>query len=166
MCLPQSIKVTNFKRKRIRDSLDSNFSLFLIQAWQHRSERGCNDEGVAADITEQLFHFMPLIFGLLYPAAAAKSLQSCPTLCDPIDSSPPGSSIHGIFQARVLEWLAITFSIILLYMKKRLEAVNSGQTHKLLTVSLAFPTAPDLIYRQKQTRNITTRVTNLLSLSG
>ena len=97
MCLPQSIKVTNFKRKRIRDSLDSNFSLFLIQAWQHRPERGCNDEGVAADITEQLFHFMPLIFGLLYPAAAAKSLQSCPTLCNPIDGSPPGSSIHGIF---------------------------------------------------------------------
>ena len=43
-------------------------------------------------------------------AAAAKSLQSCPTLCDPIDGSPPGSSVHGIFQARVLEWGAITFS--------------------------------------------------------
>ena len=43
-------------------------------------------------------------------AAAAKSLQSCPTLCDPIDSSPPDSSIHGIFQARVLEWGAIAFS--------------------------------------------------------
>ena len=41
----------------------------------------------------------------------AKSLQSCPTLCDPIDGSPPGSSIHGIFQARVLEWGAIAFSI-------------------------------------------------------
>ena len=44
-------------------------------------------------------------------AAAAKSLQSCPTLCDPIDGSPPGSSIHGIFQARVLEWGAIAFSV-------------------------------------------------------
>ena len=43
-------------------------------------------------------------------AAAAKSLQSCPTLCDPIDDSPPGSSVHGIFQARVLEWGAIAFS--------------------------------------------------------
>ena len=42
-------------------------------------------------------------------AAAAKSLQSCPTLCDPIDNSPPGST-HGIFQARVLEWGAIAFS--------------------------------------------------------
>ena len=43
-------------------------------------------------------------------AAAAKSLQSCPTLCDPIDGSPPGSSVHRIFQARVLEWGAIAFS--------------------------------------------------------
>ena len=43
-------------------------------------------------------------------AAAAKSRQSCPTLCDPIDGSPPGSSVHGILQARVLEWVAIVFS--------------------------------------------------------
>ena len=43
-------------------------------------------------------------------AAAAKSLQSCPTLCDPIDSSPPGSAIPGILQARSLEWGAISFS--------------------------------------------------------
>ena len=43
-------------------------------------------------------------------AAAAKSLQSCPTLCDPIDSSPTGSSVPGILQARTLEWVAISFS--------------------------------------------------------
>ena len=43
-------------------------------------------------------------------AAAAKSLQSCPTLCDPIDGSPPGSAILGILQARTLEWVAISFS--------------------------------------------------------
>ena len=43
-------------------------------------------------------------------AAAAKSLQSCPTLCDPIDGSPPGSPIAGILQARTLEWVAISFS--------------------------------------------------------
>ena len=43
-------------------------------------------------------------------AAAAKSLQSCPTLCDPIDGSPPGSAIPGIHQARTLEWVAISFS--------------------------------------------------------
>ena len=43
-------------------------------------------------------------------AAAAKSLQSCPTLCDPIDGSPPGFPVPGIFQARTLEWVAISFS--------------------------------------------------------
>ena len=43
-------------------------------------------------------------------AAAAKSLQSCPTLCDPIDSSPPGSPVPGILQTRTLEWVAISFS--------------------------------------------------------
>ena len=51
-------------------------------------------------------------------AAAAKSLQLCPTLCDPRDSSPPGSSIHGIFQARVLELGAIIFSEIKLSSKE------------------------------------------------
>jgi len=44
-------------------------------------------------------------------AAAAKSLQSCPTLCDPIDGSPPGSAVPGILQARTLEWVAISKSI-------------------------------------------------------
>ena len=48
---------------------------------------------------------------LFATAAAAKSLQSCSTLCDPMDGSPPGPSIHGIFQARVLEWGAITLYI-------------------------------------------------------
>ena len=43
-------------------------------------------------------------------ATAAKSLQSCPILCDPIDSSPPGSPVPGIFQASTLEWVAISFS--------------------------------------------------------
>ena len=45
-------------------------------------------------------------------AAAAKSLQSCPTLCDPIDGSPPGSAVPRILQARTLEWVAIAFSIV------------------------------------------------------
>ena len=49
---------------------------------------------------------------ILYPAAAAaaKSLQSCPTLCDPIDGSSPGSPVPGILQIRTLEWVAIAFS--------------------------------------------------------
>ena len=59
-----------------------------------------------AMLSESLIQFM------LYAAAvAAKSLQSCLTLSDPMDCSPPGSSVHGIFQARVLEWGAIAFSV-------------------------------------------------------
>ena len=45
-----------------------------------------------------------------FAAAAAKSLQSCPTLCDPIDGSPPGSSVPGILQAEILKWVATSFS--------------------------------------------------------
>ena len=45
-------------------------------------------------------------------AAAAKSLQSCPTLCNPIDGSPPGFAVPGILQARTLEWVAISFSTV------------------------------------------------------
>ena len=48
-------------------------------------------------------------------AAAAKSLQSCPTLCDPMDSNPPGCSVHRILQARTLEWVAISFPIGIYY---------------------------------------------------
>ena len=53
-----------------------------------------------------------LLTGFNYPAAAAaaKSLQSCPTLCDPVDGSPPASPVLGILQARTLEWVAISFS--------------------------------------------------------
>ena len=46
----------------------------------------------------------------LLSTATAKSLQSCPTLCNPIDGSPPGSPVPGILQARTLEWVAISFS--------------------------------------------------------
>ena len=49
-------------------------------------------------------------FTLGTDTVAAKSLQSCPTLCDPIDGSPPGSIVPGILQARTLEWVAISFS--------------------------------------------------------
>ena len=50
------------------------------------------------------------INNLIYADAAAKSLQSCLTLCDPIDGSAPGSSVPGILQARTLEWVTISFS--------------------------------------------------------
>ena len=53
---------------------------------------------------------MFMLLYLLSAAAAAKSLQSCLTLCNPIDGSPPGPTIPGILQARTLEWVAISFS--------------------------------------------------------
>jgi len=55
------------------------------------------------------WYYLTLV-GAAYAAATAKSLQSCPTLCDPRDGSPPGSPIPGILQARTLEWVAISFS--------------------------------------------------------
>ena len=51
-----------------------------------------------------------LLLGLRAAAAAVKSLQSCPTLCDPIDGSPPGSAVLRILQTRTLEWVAVSFS--------------------------------------------------------
>ena len=55
---------------------------------------------------------VPTFFLNVAAAAAAKSLQSCLTLCDPIDGSPPGSAVPGILQARTLEWVAIAFSSV------------------------------------------------------
>ena len=54
--------------------------------------------------------FFTLVTFMTNAAAAAKSLQLCPTLCDPKDGSPPGSPVPGILQARTLEWVAISFS--------------------------------------------------------
>ena len=53
---------------------------------------------------------IPMLKVRLNACMHAKSLQLCPTLCDPIDGSPPGSSVHGILQARTLEWVAISSS--------------------------------------------------------
>ena len=64
-----------------------------------------------SELFEQYSITEPCIFlGVVAAAAAAKLLQSCPTLCDPTDGSPPGSPIPGILQARTLEWVAISFS--------------------------------------------------------
>ena len=66
----------------------------------------------------------------IYIPAAAKSLQSCPTLCDPIDGSPPGSPVPGILQARTLEWGAIAFSYLHSYMD-RIFILNASTLNKL-----------------------------------
>ena len=66
---------------------------------------------------------------VLNAAAAAKSLQSCPTLCDPIDGSPPGSPVPGIFQARTLEWVAISWRC---GSEVKLSACNAGDLGSIL----------------------------------
>ena len=69
--------------------------------------------GKTIALTRQTFvgKVMSLLFNMLSAAAAAaKSLQSCLTLCDPIDGSPPGSPVPGILQTRTLEWVAMSFS--------------------------------------------------------
>ena len=73
-------------------------------------------------------------------AAAAKSLQSCPTLCNPIDGSPPGSTIPGILQARTLEWVAISFSNAWKW-KVKVKSVMSDslQPHGLQPANLLHP---------------------------
>ena len=69
------------------------------------SERGERKADLKLNIQKlRSWHLVPAA------AAVAKSLQSCPTLCNPIDGSPPGSPIPGILQARTLEWVAISFS--------------------------------------------------------
>ena len=72
-----------------------------------------------------------------FHAAAAKSLQSCPTLCDPIDGSPPGSPVPGILQARVLEWGAITFSGISMRIMLNLY-VNLGRVDIFTVLSFSI----------------------------
>ena len=70
-------------------------------------------------------------------AAAAKPLQLCPTLCDPIDGSPPGSPVPGILQARTLEWVAISFSNALKWSRSVLS--NSWRPHVLQPTRLLHP---------------------------
>ena len=81
------------------------------------------------------------VFLMMYSAAAAaKSLQSCPTLCDPIDGSPTGSPVPGILQARTLEWVAISFSNAWKWKVKgkSLSRVQLLVTHTALTYSFSY----------------------------
>ena len=104
-----------------------SFLVFLFSFWLHQVASGILVPQIgikyrppalgAQSLTgppvksKQIFWFFFLIKTYYFSnAAVAKSLQSCPTLCDPIDGSPPGSPVPGILQARTLEWAAISFS--------------------------------------------------------
>ena len=113
---------------RVRHDWATSLSLFIFMHWRRKwqptpvflpgesqgqgSLLGCRLWGHAeSDTTEvtQQQQQQPLCTKY-YAGTAAKSRQSCPTLCDPIDSSPPGFPVPGILQARTLEWVAISFS--------------------------------------------------------
>ena len=81
-------------------------------------------------------------------AAAAKSLQSCPTLCDPIDGSPPGSPVPGILQARVLEWVAISFSNA---WKSKVKVKSLSRIRLLATpVTAAYQAPPSMGFSRQE----------------
>ena len=80
-------------------------------------------------------------------AAAAKSLQSCPTLCDPIDSSPPGSTVPGILQARTLEWVAISFSNA---WKWKVKVKSLSRVQLLATLWTAAHQAPSMGFSRQE----------------
>ena len=90
-----------------------------ILEWVAISSKGSSHQGLNPGLL-CLLHCRQILYLLSHQgspmqlsapaAAAAKSLQSCPTLCNPIDGSPPGSPVPGILQARTLEWVAISFS--------------------------------------------------------
>ena len=87
--------------QNLLELIPQNYVLFLIEDWNAK---------VGSQETPGVTGKFGLGVQIEAAAAAAKSLQSCPTLCDPIDCSPPGSPVPGILQARTLEWVAISFS--------------------------------------------------------
>ena len=102
----------------ITDSMDVSLSelrelVMDREAWPasiHRVEKSRTELSDWSDLIWSDNHASWLTIKIQFGFAAAKSLQSCPTLCDPIDGSPPGSPVPGILQARPLEWVAISFS--------------------------------------------------------
>ena len=86
-----------------------NKEQYFIGTWNVRSMNQGKLEVVKQEMARVNIETLG-ISELKWTAASAKSLQSCPTLCDPIDGSPSGSTIPGILQARTLEWVVISFS--------------------------------------------------------
>ena len=89
------------------------------------------------DLKDFITNVQSLLEAICY--ANAKSLQSCPTLCDPIDGSPPGSAVPGILQARILEWVAISFSNA---WKRKVKVKSLSRVRHLVTPWTAAYQAP------------------------
>ena len=87
--------------------LSKSENFYLLENW---SSQSLIDLNLSVMFTVVHVCSRPFVTAAAAAAAAAESLQSCPTLCDPIDVSPPGFPVPGILQARTLEWVAISFS--------------------------------------------------------
>ena len=122
-----------------------------------RNRKGCRPGSVLSEAL-QLSRLLPCfsveesrgnkMYTAAAAAAAAKSLQSCPTLCDPIDSSPLGSSVSGILQARILEWVAISFSNA---WKWRAKAKSLSRVRLLATPwTAAFQAPPSMGFSRQE----------------
>ena len=105
-CSQHGSAVQGIFQARILEWVAISYSMGSIQS-RDQTHFSCNS-CIGRQILYYCATWKALI--LLCAAAAAKSLQSCPTLCNPINGSPPGSPIPGILQARTLEWVAISFS--------------------------------------------------------
>ena len=84
--------------------------LIGVKGQEKRKQRRNGRPAEALPLSRLSVGLFSFNYNISAAAAAAKSLQSCPTLCDPRDGSPPGSPVPGILQARTLEWVAISFS--------------------------------------------------------
>ena len=89
---------------------DVTFKSYTSQNYEDNAVKVIQSGGECPEYIQKTLKSLAASIFPAAAAAAAKSHQSCPTLCDPVDGSPPGSAVPGILQARTLEWVAISFS--------------------------------------------------------
>ena len=173
-----SWETLDWKKHKLESRLPGEISITSDMQWHHpygRKWRGTKkppDESESGEWKSWLkvqrsenedhgiwsHHFMGNRWGnngnsvRLYFAAAAKLLQSCPTLCDPIDGSPPGSPAPGILQARTLEWVAISFSST---WKRKVKVKSLSRVRLLATPwTAAYQAPPSMGFSRQESRGM------------